>query len=111
MRIFLVAVLMLIGLSVSSAQNITGQVTDSVGTATTFWQKVDLFTISAKGVDVINDGAVNLSFALTATDTAASKTRYQRQIKPGEMLKTYSNQRYVYIKAASSTCAYRIGTY
>lgn len=86
---------------------------DSTGTAVAY--AFQIIGIGTKGVqktvECINDGSVNLSFALSGFDTTASQTTHRVTIKPGELVRVALTTRdSVYVKAASSTCAYRIRT-
>jgi hypothetical protein len=89
------------------AQNytITGN-RDSVGTATTYFQKINLGTAALHPVHFINDGSVNLYSALNPADTLY--TIKLQTIKPGEIYNVDINTQYVWIKGVAS-CAYRVG--
>lgn len=97
--------------SMASAQ--TFELTDSVGTATVYWQKIYLLNDRPKSVEIINDGTSTnyLLVALNFRDTTAARTRYSRRVNTGEILKTFTVKDTVYIKASSSTISFRIGTY
>jgi hypothetical protein len=87
--------------------------TDSVGTANTFWQKIELLRGGANVLtEVINDGNTNyMLVATTSQDTVSTRTRYQTKILPYESIMFYTNQLYVYVKTGTSTSAYRVKTY
>lgn len=91
----------------------TDSITDSIGVATTSWQTVNLLVPGAKGVEIIHDDvANNLLVAVQTSDTSATRSRYRRTIKPGEILKLSNYTRLIiYVKASAGTIAYRIGTY
>lgn len=112
MSIFFVAVLALLA-SVADAQIQTIRLTDSTGTATVYWQTIDILVSPVNGVEVIHDGTTgNLIVAGTALDTVSSRTRYQKTIKPGEILDipNFANTN-IFVKASANTISYRIGTY
>ena len=93
------------------ALNAIGQFIDSTGTATVYWQEVDLLSAAARRMEVQNGGTINLRVALSAADTVVSQTRHQPLVYPSAGFQFYTNSRYIYVRSASSTSAYRIRNY
>lgn len=92
-------------------RHVVSQFADSAGTATVYWQTIDMKDFSFKRVEALNDGAVNISVGLTAADTSGASATTRRTVYPSNGIKFTTAVRYIFIKAASGTCAYRIGTY
>jgi hypothetical protein len=89
--------------------------TDTVGTANTFWQKVSLNRGTANVLcEVINDGS-STNYMLVAKvhqDTVADgSAKYTSRLNSYESILFYTNQAYVYVKVSASTCTYRVKTY
>lgn len=85
---------------------------DSSGTATVYWQRIDTKSTLAKNVECINDGAVDLYFTIRSADTVTTSGSAYRIVKPGNTLPIVNTKsRYFFIRAASGTCAYRVGTF
>jgi len=84
---------------------ITGFV-DTVGTASTYWQTLDLKTTGPQGIEVINLGADTL---LCSADTT---TNGLRKIYPYTMFQTVNLwARYLYIKAKTTSCMFHAGNF
>jgi hypothetical protein len=109
----LILAVILVLLSASSVANAQSSPTDSSGTATAYWQRVDVLKQGTKTIDIFNTGAVNLKYCLVATDTTAvTKTRYQATVDTVQrFVRLVTKSQYVYVKAASATCVYRVTAY
>lgn len=112
LRKMLLALATLVLFSVGASAQITSNPTDSTGTATVYWQKVDLLNSNEKWVDIVNEGSVDLYYCIVASDTVAGRTRYQPKITVlDKYIKIFTKTRYVYVKTATGTCNYRIEGY
>lgn len=88
--------------------------TDSVGTATTFWQTVTLLRGTATVLcEVINDGSGSayLLVANVSQDTVAGRTRYSSRINNYESIRFHTPQSKIFVKANTGTIPYRVKTY
>ncbi|MDD5551340.1 MAG: hypothetical protein PHS34_08780, partial [Candidatus Omnitrophica bacterium] len=90
-----------------------GQITDTVGTATTFWQRIDLSRSGKALCEVINDSSSTayMLVAVTAQDTVGDQTRHQSRVNNYESILFTTNQKYVYVKVSTGTASFRIKTY
>lgn len=87
-----------------------GIVSDSVGTAQdSWWNTVDLFNTNPKHIEVLNKSSVAILATISAADTAANRTRYQKRIDASTGWGAFKTARYVYIKSTSGAAAYRVG--
>lgn len=85
---------------------------DSVGTAQdSWWNTVDLFDANPKYVEILNDASVAILFTRSATDTAASRTRYQKRVNASNGFGLFGAIRYIYVKSTSGAAAFRVGGY
>lgn len=110
-------ILILIALVVLFSPSLLAQAivpTDSTGTATTYWQKINLLNQVAgnhKRVIIYNDATVSakLFFCTQVADTAASKTRYQVQIKAAKSVEfSTPGYQFIFVKSDSASCPYRV---
>jgi len=89
--------------------------TDTVGTATTYWSKITLNRETANVLcEVINDGSSTnyILVAKTHQDTVATgSAKYTTRVNNLESILFYTNQAYVYLKSSASTATYRVKTY
>lgn len=110
MRITLFVIMTILFVVPTMGQSLT----DSVGTANTFWQTVTLLRGTASVLcEVINDGTGEdyLLVAKVSQDTVAGRTRYVKRLNAYESVLFYTNQSKVFVKASANTLNYRVTTY
>jgi hypothetical protein len=111
MRTALIVVFTILLTSLCFSQHLT----DTVGTATTYWSKITLNRGTANVLcEVINDGSSTnyILVAKTHQDTVATgSAKYTTRVNNLESILFYTNQAYVYLKSSASTATYRVKTY
>jgi len=110
MKILLFVIMTVLLVSPSVAQNLT----DSVGTANTFWQTVTLLRGTANVLcEVINDSSSTnyMLVAKVSQDTVAGRTRYVSRLNNYESIMFNTNQAKVFVKVSAGTATYRVKTY